>query len=152
MTLRLELVEEVLRLNFTSVILVSQAIVPHMVKNGGGKIIHISSVAAFNGGAPTTPHYGPSKSAVANLARTMTKEFGGQNIQVNSVAPGLIDNQFHVDHTPRDTFDAMVGTVPIGRAGTNEEVAGAVAFLACPASNYITGEVIHVNGGIYFGQ
>lgn len=147
-----ELIDEVLRLNFTSVLLVSQAIIPHMVRNGGGKVINISSIAGHNGGAPTTPHYGPAKAAVSNLARTLSKEFAAKNVQINSVAPGIIDNQFHVVFTPRDVFDKLVSGVPMGRAGTNEEVAGAVAFLACPASDYVTGEVIHVNGGLYFGQ
>ena len=147
-----ELLDETFRLNFTSIVLVCQALIPHMVKAGGGKVINIASVAGHNGGAPTTPHYGPAKAAVSNLARTLTKEFGGSGITVNSVAPGLIDNRFHADHTPRDIFDKLVGTVPLGRAGTNEDVAGAVAFLASPNADYITGDVIHVNGGIYFGQ
>ncbi|HLU48916.1 MAG TPA: 3-oxoacyl-ACP reductase family protein [Planctomycetota bacterium] len=147
-----ELVDEVLRLNFTSVVLVSQAVIPHMVRNGGGRVINISSIAGHNGGAPTVPHYGPAKAAVSNLSRTLSREFAAKNVQINSVAPGIIDNHFHVVHTPRDAFEKLIGNVPMGRAGTNEEVAGAVAFLACPASSYITGEVIHVNGGLYFGQ
>ena len=147
-----ELIEETLRLNFTSVVLLCQAIVPVMAENGGGKVINISSVAGHNGGAPTTPHYGPAKAAVSNFARTLTKEFGASNIQVNSVAPGIIDNRFHEDHTPPEMFEKLVAGVPLARAGTNEDVAGAVAFLASPNSDYISGDVIHVNGGLYFGQ
>jgi 3-oxoacyl-[acyl-carrier protein] reductase len=147
-----ELVEETLRLNFTSVLLTCQAVIPHMVANGGGRVVNISSIAGHNGGAPTTPHYGPAKAAVSDLARTLTKEFAGQGVTVNSVAPGVIDNAFHDVHTPREMFAAMVKTIPLGRAGTNEDVAGAVAFLASPAAAYITGEVLHVNGGLYFGQ
>ena len=147
-----ELIAETLQLNFTSVVLLCQALVPVMVENGGGKVINISSITGYNGGAPTTPHYGPAKAAVSNLARTLTKEFGAQNIQVNSVAPGIIDNRFHQDHTPPDMFEKLVAGVPLGRAGTNEDVAGAVAFLASPNADYISGEVIHVNGGLYFGQ
>jgi 3-oxoacyl-[acyl-carrier protein] reductase len=147
-----ELIDEVLRLNFTSVVLVCQAVIPHMVRNGGGKVINISSIAGHNGGAATTPHYGPAKAAVSNLARTLTKEFATKNVQVNSVAPGVIDNRFHEVHTDAAAFRTLVSAIPMGRAGRNEDVAGAVAFLACPASDYITGEVIHVNGGLYFGQ
>jgi 3-oxoacyl-[acyl-carrier protein] reductase len=150
--LTLELIEDVLRLNFTSTLLMCQAVIPHMVAQGGGKVINISSVAGHNGGAPTTPHYGPAKAAVSDLARTLTKEFAGKNVQINSVAPGVIDNTFHKLHTPRPMFEKLIAGVPAGRAGTNEEVAGAVAFLASPNANYITGEVIHVNGGLYFGQ
>lgn len=147
-----ELLEDVLRLNFSSVVLMCQAVIPHMVKHGGGRVVNISSVAGHNGGAATTPHYGPAKAAVSNLARTLTKEFASQGVTINSVAPGIIDNHFHEVHTPRDTFEALLKGVPMGRAGTNEEVAGAVAFLASPAASYITGDVLHVNGGIHFGQ
>jgi 3-oxoacyl-[acyl-carrier protein] reductase len=147
-----ELLDEVLRLNFTSTVLMCQAVIPGMVERGGGRVINISSIAGHNGGAPTTPHYGPAKAAVSDLARTLTKEFASKGITINSVAPGIIDNKFHEVHTPRDAFVSLVKGVPMGRAGTNEEVAGAVAFLASPAASYITGEVIHVNGGLYFGQ
>ena len=121
-------------------------------EQGGGKVVNISSVAGHNGGAPTTPHYGPAKAAVTNLARTLTKEWGARNVQVNSVAPGLIDNHFHVVHTPSEVFRQAVESVPMKRAGTNEEIASSVAFLASPAADYIAGEVLHVNGGLHFGQ
>jgi 3-oxoacyl-[acyl-carrier protein] reductase len=147
-----ELLDESLRLNFSSALFMCQAVIPHMVKQGGGRVINISSVAGHNGGAATTPHYSAAKAAVANMARTLTKEFAGRGVNVNSVAPGLIDNRFHQVHTPPDNFAAQVKNIPIGRPGTSEEVAGAVAFLASPNASYITGEVLHVNGGIYFGQ
>jgi 3-oxoacyl-[acyl-carrier protein] reductase len=129
-----------------------QAVIPGMVERGGGRVIDISSIAGHNGGAPTVPHYAPAKAAVSNFARTLSREFAGKGVTVNSVAPGVIDNRFHKDHTPPEMFAALVKAVPMGRAGTNEDVAGAVAFLASPAAAYITGEVIHVNGGLYFGQ
>jgi 3-oxoacyl-[acyl-carrier protein] reductase len=147
-----ELIDEVLRLNFTSTLLACQALIPRMVENGGGKVINISSIAGHNGGAATTPHYGPAKAAVSDLARTLTKEFAAKNVQINTVAPGVIDNRFHEEHTPPELFASLIRAIPMGRAGTNEDVAGAVAFLASPAADYITGEVIHVNGGLYFGQ
>jgi 3-oxoacyl-[acyl-carrier protein] reductase len=147
-----DLINEVFRLNFTSVLLMCQAVIPHMVKAGWGRVINISSVAGHNGGAATTPHYGPAKAAVTNLARTLTKEFAPKGITINSVAPGIIDNAFHTVHTPRELLAALVQPVPVGRAGTNEEVACAVVFLASPAASYITGQVIHVNGGIYYGN
>ncbi len=147
-----ELIDEALRLNFTSVVLTCQAVIPHMVKQGRGSVVNISSIAGHNGGAATTPHYGPAKAAVSNLARSLTKEFAGKGVTINSVAPGVIQNRFHEVHTAPDAFAALIKNIPIGRAGTNEDVAGAVAFLASPAASYITGEVIHVNGGLYFGQ
>ena len=147
-----DLVEEVLRLNFTSTVFMCQAVIPHMVRQGEGRVINVSSIAGHTGGSATTPHYGPAKAAVSDLARTLTKEFGRRGVTINSVAPGVIDNGFHRIHTAPAAFAAMVENIPIGRAGTNEDVAGAVAFLASPAASYITGEVIHVNGGLYFGQ
>ncbi len=150
--LTVELIDEVLRLNFTSVLLMCQALIPHMAEHGGGSVVNISSIAGHNGGAATTPHYGPAKAAVSNLARTLTKEWAAKGVTINSVAPGVIDNQFHAVHTSSEAMVALVKGIPIGRAGTNEDVAGAVAFLASPAARYITGEVLHVNGGLYFGQ
>jgi 3-oxoacyl-[acyl-carrier protein] reductase len=147
-----ELIDQSLRLNFTSVVLMCQAVIPHMVKQGRGSVVNVSSIAGHNGGAATTPHYGPAKAAVSNLARSLTKEFAGKGVTINSVAPGVIQNRFHEVHTAPEAFAALVKNIPIGRAGTNEDVAGAVAFLASPAASYITGEVIHVNGGLYFGQ
>ncbi len=147
-----ELLDEVLRLNFSSVVLVTKAVIPHMVRTGDGRVINISSVAGHNGGAATTPHYGPAKAAVSNLARTLTKDYAGKGITINSVAPGVIDNAFHEVHTDPAMFEQLLSHVPMKRAGTNEDVAGAVAFLASPAAAYISGEVIHVNGGIYYGQ
>jgi 3-oxoacyl-[acyl-carrier protein] reductase len=147
-----ELVDEVLRLNFTSVLLMCQAVIPHMVKNGGGRVINISSIAGHNGGAATTPHYAPAKAAVSNLARTLSREFAGKGVTINTVAPGVIKNRFHEVHTAPELFETLVRAIPIGRPGSNEDVAGAVAFLASPNASYITGDVIHVNGGLYFGQ
>ena len=122
-----------------------QAVIPHMVENAGGRVINIASLAAHNGGGPTTPHYAPAKAAVLNLTRTLTKEFAPLGVLINSVSPGLIDNQFHETHTAPAAFAAQIGGIPLGRPGTSEEVAGAVAFLASPAASFITGEVIHVN-------
>lgn len=147
-----QLLDEVLRLNFTSTVFCCQVAIPHMVKQGGGRVINISSIAGHNGGAATTPHYGPAKAAVSDLARTLTKEFAGKGVTINTVAPGVIDNSFHKVHTAPEVFQGLIKGIPLARAGTNEDVAGAVAFLASPNASYITGEVIHVNGGLYFGQ
>ncbi len=150
--LTLELLEEVMRLNFTSTLLMCQAVIPHMVKQGAGRVVNVASLAAHNGGGLTTPHYAPAKAAVLNLTRTLVKEFAAQGISVNSVSPGLIDNQFHKTHTSPENFRAQLSGIAMGRPGTSEEVATVVAFLASKAASYVNGEVIHVNGGAHFGQ
>ncbi len=147
-----DLLLEVLRVNFVSAVLVTKAALPAMERQGSGRVINISSIAGSNGGAATTPHYGPAKAALTNLARTLTKDYAAKGIQINTVAPGVIDTRFHLDHTPREQWEGLLRAIPMGRAGAAEEVAGAVAFLASPAASYITGEVLHVNGGMYFGQ
>ncbi len=147
-----ELLADSLQLNFGSAVLMCQATIPHMVERGSGRVINITSIAANTGGSDTTPHYGPAKAALADLARTLTKEFARHGVTINSVAPGLIDNQFHRDHTPPEVFAKGVQAVPMGRAGRNEDVAGAVVFLASDAASYISGQVIHVNGGLYYGH
>ena len=75
-----------------------------------------------------------------------------QNVTINSVAPGLIDNAFHRVFTSPEAFQAQLAGIPMGRPGTSEEVAGAVAFLASPAASFITGQVLHINGGSHFGD
>ncbi|HEX3774991.1 MAG TPA: SDR family oxidoreductase [Polyangiaceae bacterium] len=147
-----ELLEAVMRLNFTSALLMCQAVLPQMVKQGRGRVINVASLAAHNGGGPTTPHYAPAKAALLNLTRTLTKEFAPLGINVNSVSPGLIDNQFHKTHTSPEAFAGQLAGIPMGRPGKSEEVATVIAFLASPAASYVSGEVIHVNGGAYFGQ
>jgi 3-oxoacyl-[acyl-carrier protein] reductase len=141
---------EVLDLNLTSVFLLSQAIVPSMIARGRGVIVNMSSLAAHNGGGPGAFAYSASKAGVIALTKAMAKELAPNGIRVNCVAPGLIgDTAFHARFTPRETFDATVKSIPLGRAGTPDDVANVISFLCGDESAFLTGETIEINGGIF---
>ena len=143
-----ELLEETLRLNFLSASVACHALLPGMAERGYGRIVNVGSVAAHTGN-PTNHHYAAAKAALTSLGRSLTKEYAALGVTINTVAPGLIDNAFHVVHTARPVFEQMVKAIPAGRAGTNEDIAAAVAFLVSDAAGYISGDVLHVNGGLY---
>jgi 3-oxoacyl-[acyl-carrier protein] reductase len=142
-----DLWDRVMAVNLKSVYLSSQAVLPMMEQRGKGKIINMTSVAARTGGAPGSVAYATAKGGVSTLTRAMAKELVGEGILVNGVAPGVITTPFHDRFTPPDIREKLVGTIPIGREGAPEEVAGAVVFLASPAADYLVGEIIEVNGG-----
>ena len=142
-----ELWDRVMEVNLKSVFLCSQAILPTMMRQGGGRIINVTSVAARNGGGPGSAAYATAKGGVSTLTRAMAKELVSENILVNGVAPGVITTPFHERFTPPELRERMTAGIPLGREGTPEEVAGAVVFLASPAADYLVGEIIEVNGG-----
>jgi len=137
----------VMDVNLKSVYLVSQAVLPMMKRQGKGRIINITSLAARNGGGPGSAAYATAKAGVSTLTRAMAKELVSENILVNAVAPGVITTPFHDRYTPPDTREQMTKAIPMGREGTPEETIGAVLFLASPAADYIVGEIIEINGG-----
>ena len=142
-----ELWDRVMDVNLKSVFLCSQAVLPTMKRQGEGRIINVTSVAARNGGGPGAVAYATAKGGVSTLTRAMAKELVSENILVNGVAPGVITTPFHERFTPPEVRERMTAGIPIGREGTPEEVAGAVVFLASPAADYLVGEIIEVNGG-----
>ena len=142
-----DLWERVMAVNLKSVYLCSQAVLPMMRRQGRGKIINMTSVAARTGGAAGSVAYATAKGGVSTLTRAMAKELVGEGILVNGVAPGVITTPFHDHFTPPEVREALVGSIPMGREGTPEEVAGAVVFLASPAADYLVGEIIEINGG-----
>jgi 3-oxoacyl-[acyl-carrier protein] reductase len=142
-----DLWERVMDVNLKSVYLCSQAVVPMMKRQGKGRIINMTSVAARNGGARGSVAYATAKGGVSTLTRAMAKELVGAGILVNGVAPGIITTPFHDRFTPPEMRETMVGAIPMGREGTPEETAGAVLFLASPWADYLVGEIIEVNGG-----
>jgi 3-oxoacyl-[acyl-carrier protein] reductase len=142
-----DLWERVMAVNLKSVYLCSQTVLPMMKRQGKGKIINMTSVAARTGGAPGSVAYATAKGGVSTLTRAMAKELVGEGILVNGVAPGVITTPFHDRFTPPDVRKKLNAALPIGREGTPEEVAAVVVFLASSAADYLVGEIIEVNGG-----
>ena len=142
-----DLWDRVMGVNLKSVYLCSRAVLPMMKRQGAGRIVNMTSVAARNGGGPGSVAYATAKGGVSTLTRAMAKELVGENILVNGVAPGIITTPFHDRFTPPDVRENFKSAIPLGREGTPEETASVVAFLASPAANYLVGEIIEVNGG-----
>ncbi|MBA2345622.1 MAG: 3-oxoacyl-ACP reductase FabG [Rubrobacter sp.] len=139
--------DRVMAVNLKSVYLCSQAVLPTMKRQGRGRIVNVTSVAARNGGGPGSVAYATAKGGVSTLTRAMAKELVSEGILVNGVAPGIITTPFHDRFTPPDMREKMTGGIPIGREGTPEETASVVVFLASSAADYLVGEIIEVNGG-----
>ncbi len=143
-----QLYDSVMDLNARSVLAASKAAIPHLKQQGAGFIINTTSIAARNGAGPGAGLYGSSKSVVANVTRGMAKELTGANIRVNAVAPGIIDTPFHERYSTKAQLDAMIATIPMGRAATADECVGAYLFLASATlSGYVTGQSLEINGG-----
>jgi 3-oxoacyl-[acyl-carrier protein] reductase len=144
-----ELYREVMDVNVLTALLCTQAVVDGMKSRRSGAIINMSSLAAHNGGGPGAFIYAASKAAIIAMTKGMARELAADNIRVNCVAPGLIGaTEFHARFTPPDAFAAAEKTVPLGRAGTPEEVARVIAFLASDDAAYLVGETIEINGGL----
>jgi 3-oxoacyl-[acyl-carrier protein] reductase len=140
---------QVIDLNLSSVFFVTQAAAPAMVERQRGVIVNVSSVAAHNGGGPGALAYAASKGGLMSLTKAMAKELAPKGVRVNCVSPGLIgQTAFHARFTAPEAFAAVEKTIPLGRAGTPEEVARVIAFLAGPDSAYLVGETVEVNGGM----
>ena len=138
---------DVIETNLTAVFRLAKACVRPMTKARWGRIINISSVVGAMGNAGQS-NYSASKAGVGGLARALAKELGSRNITVNTVAPGFIDTDMTKD-LPEANKESMLTQIPLGRLGAPEEIASVVSFLASDAAGYITGETIHVNGGMY---
>ncbi len=145
-----DLWDRIMNVNLKSAFLVSQAVLPLMKPLGRGRIIHLTSVAARNGGSLGALAYATSKGGVATLTRSMAKDLAEYNILVNAVAPGVITTPFHDKFTPSEQRDNFKQQIPLHREGTAEETAGAILFLASSFADYISGQIIDVNGAQWF--
>jgi 3-oxoacyl-[acyl-carrier protein] reductase len=144
-----EFFRSVMDVNLTSAFLMSRAVGPAMVSRKTGTIINMSSLAAWNGGGPGAGAYAASKGAIVSLTKALAKEMSPHGIRVNCVAPGLIgETAFHGRFTAPAAFENAAKGVLLGRAGTPDEVATVVAFLASSDASFLTGETIEINGGM----
>lgn len=136
-------------LNVRSVIGATQAAIPHFEKRGGGNVINVGSIAGIDGGGAGASVYSTAKAAVHNVTRHLARDLAKKKIRVNTVAPGAIATPFHA-RTPPERLEAMRNAAPLGRIGEAQDCVGAFLFLASDElSGYITGTIIHVNGGMY---
>ncbi|MCX4029437.1 3-oxoacyl-ACP reductase FabG [Endozoicomonas sp. SM1973] len=141
--------DSVINTNLTSLYRVSKACLRAMTKARWGRIINVSSVVGSMGNAGQT-NYAAAKAGLEGFTRSLARELGARNITVNAVAPGFIDTDM-TRELPEAHKETLLGQIPLTRLGQPEEIAAAVKFLASEPAGYITGETLHVNGGMYMG-
>jgi 3-oxoacyl-[acyl-carrier protein] reductase len=139
--------DEVIETNLRAVFRLSRAVMRGMMKARWGRIISITSVVGASGN-PGQANYAAAKAGVVGMSKSLARELGSRNITVNCVAPGFIDTDM-TRALPEAQRNALLSQIPLGRLGRAEDVAGAVAYLASPAGDYVTGAVLHVNGGMF---
>lgn len=139
--------EDVIRVNLTGTFICTKTAAKTMLKQRRGRIINITSIAGVAGN-PGQANYAAAKAGIIGFTKTVARELASRNITVNAVAPGFIATDMTAGISEKAVSD-ILNQIPLARAGTPEDVAGAVAFLASPQADYITGQVIHVNGGMY---
>ncbi len=139
--------DAVISTNLKSVYRMSQAVLRPMMKARTGRIISISSVVGHMGNAGQT-NYAAAKAGMTGFTKSLAAEVGSRGITVNCVAPGFIETDMTAE-LPEEIKQQMLARIPAGRLGNVDEIAATVAFLASPPAAYITGETIHVNGGMY---
>tara|TARA_B110000014_G_C19954497_1_gene493921 strand:- start:26 stop:781 length:756 start_codon:yes stop_codon:yes gene_type:complete len=138
---------KVIDVNLNGVFNVTKAVIRPMVKQRTGKIINISSVVGFSGN-PGQVNYSSTKSALVGFTKSLAREVGARGVTVNAVAPGFIDTAM-TQALNESQQEAILQQIPLGRMGDANDIANAVAFLASEEASYITGTILHVNGGMY---
>jgi 3-oxoacyl-[acyl-carrier protein] reductase len=139
--------DEVIETNLRAVFRLSRAVMRGMMKARWGRIINITSVVGASGN-PGQANYAAAKAGVVGMTKSLAAELGSRSITVNCVAPGFIDTDM-TRALSEDQKKALLAHIPLGRLGSPQDVAAAVAYLASPAAGYVTGAVLHVNGGMY---
>ena len=139
--------KKVLDINLTSTFLMCKFAIKKMIKNKSGKIINITSIVGHTGNFGQT-NYSASKAGIVAFSKSLALEYAKKNININCVSPGFIKTEM-TDKIPEEYKKMLINKIPAGDLGTGEDVSNCVAFLASDMANYINGETIHVNGGMY---
>ncbi len=141
--------DRMMAVNLRGAFVCAQELMPHMKERGFGRIVNVASSGGQLGGTLAV-HYATSKAGIIGLTRSLAK-LGAPEVLVNCVAPGLIESEMTAAEIASQGGQAKIGSIPIGRPGLAEEVAGAVAYLASDAASYVTGQTLNINGGQYLG-
>ena len=141
---------KVMDINMTSMMMVTRAAAPHLVKNENSSIVNLASLAGRKGGHAGSLVYSTSKGAILTFTRALSSELGPEGVRVNAVAPGLIlGTSFHNTHTTKASAEKTIEGIPIQRPGNADDVARAVIYLASEYDGFITGATLDINGGVY---
>ena len=140
--------DQIMDLNLKSAFLCVKAVWEEMVARKSGCIINLTSIAGRNGGGPGAAAYAAAKGGLLTYTKSLAKELAPHGVRVNGVAPGVIATPFHERYSPPEVFQRFSAAIPVGRAGTAEEIADVIVFLASPAARYMAGETVEVNGGM----
>ena len=139
--------EDIINTNLSSIYKMSKSVLRGMIKKRSGRIISITSVVGAMGNAGQT-NYAAAKAGIIGFTKSLAREVGVRGVTVNAIAPGFIETDM-TDSLPQDQKEALASQIPMGRLGTVDEVAQTVLFLAGDGGSYITGQTLHVNGGMY---
>ena len=138
---------EVININLNSIFKLTKQLIKGMIKRRDGRIINITSVIGVAGGAGQS-NYSASKAGIIAMSKSLAQEVGSRSVTVNSIAPGFIETNMTAELSD-DRKDDILRSISVGRLGKPDDIAGAVCFLASDKASYITGQTIHVNGGMY---
>ena len=142
--------QTVVDVNMTSMLNVTKFARPALQEAKGASVVNLASLAGRKGGHPGSLVYSTAKGAVLTMTRALSTELGADGIRVNALAPGLIlETSFHNTHTTKESADATIAQIPIGRAGNPGDVAHAALFLAEQLDGFVTGATLDINGGVY---
>jgi len=139
--------QKVIDVNLTSTFLLSKYALKKMMKNNNGRVINITSIVGHTGNFGQS-NYAASKAGIIGMSKSLSVEYAKKNITINCVSPGFIVSDM-TNNIPEKIKSILLAKIPMGKMGSGEDVSNCVAFLSSDAASYITGETIHVNGGMY---